>query len=189
MRKYLFRWIFKKELNQIQKNLEYQIKSIDKKSQASISEIQKSYSIAKRVFNLFPDAEIIGIEPNDHKEELYVVKRVDSSLLTIYLLGESYQAINNLPRIMASIKTDYTSKEKYIKIHDILMVDNSIGNGAIAMKHFLNTARKTEAKYISGVLSSVDSDHFNRLEKYYERFGFEVKFNDIKTSGSIKIVL
>ena len=192
MKEKLFGWIFKKEINKIHARYEFEKQQMLAEivgMQAEITDIQKNYSIAKKVFYLLPNSEIMGIETNKNNEELYIVKSVYDSSLNIYLLGKSYQAINRLPRIMAEIKTDYQSKEKFIKIHDVQMIDNNIGNGSIAMEYFLKTAKKIEAKCIRGGLSSVDSDHFDRSEHYYKKFDFKVKFNVDRSSGNIEKLL
>ncbi|MGH0950891.1 hypothetical protein [Bacillus mycoides] len=46
-----------------------------------------------------------------------------------------------------------------------------------------------EVSRISGMLSPVDSNHFDKLEHFYKKFGFEVEFNTDRTEGSIKKVL
>jgi len=92
----------------------------------------------------------------------------------------------NLPRIMAEVNYDFETKSNYVFIDDIQTTDKEIGNGSIAMKYFINEAAKTEATYISGSLSYVDRDHFDRLEHFYKKFRFEVNFNATKTSGTTK---
>lgn len=109
--------------------------------------------------------------------------------LYILLCSKSYQAINGLPKIMTTIYKNPYPEKSYIHIEDILMEDNDIGNGTIAMNYLIKTAKRMEIDYISGNLSSVDKDHFDRSEHYYKKFGFDVEFDASRTSGSIKLNL
>lgn len=188
MKKLLMNSFFKKELVVLHKSyegeLKRKIKIIEKNGQNEIEAVKKSSEIPKRIFSLFKDAEIIGIEKNKLEEEVYVFKTQYNSLLNIYLCSQSYQAINGLPRIMTSI--DY---KKSIRILDIQTVDIDIGNGSILMEYLIKTVKKAEISNITGGLSSVDSDHFDRSEHYYKNFGFDVKFNGSRTSGAIELNL
>ena len=70
--------------------------------------------------------------------------------------------------------------ESYNAIIDILMEDNNIGNGTVAMKALLKYAKKINAKWIDGGLSSVDNDHADRRNHFYEKFGFVIKDSQIR---------
>lgn len=74
---------------------------------------------------------------------------------------------------------------EYIHIDDIMVEDKEIGNGSILMEYFLKY-QTTPAKYISGSYRSVDSDHFDRSEHYYQKHGFKVEFYEGRKSGSIR---
>lgn len=196
-------WLFKKELIEINKKykmeIENEIKRLNQSTKLEIAEMKKHYEIPKRIFTLFPNCEILGVEKNKNDEEVFIFKTLSSSFLTIYLCSPSYQAINDLPRIMSNFREEYTERtssgrfKKILYINDIQMVDNEIGNGSIAMKYFLKTVEKLKEsmniEYISGSLSSVDIDHFDRSEHYYKKFDFEVIFDEKRTSGSIKKIL
>ncbi|MHC6179341.1 GNAT family N-acetyltransferase [Clostridium sp. JNZ X4-2] len=88
---------------------------------------------------------------------------------------------------MSKIYKNETSGWKYIKIDDILMEHNNIGNGTIAMKYFLQVAKELGVDKITGWLSDTDKDHWDRSVHFYEKFGFKVKFNEEYTSGSIEL--
>ena len=55
-----------------------------------------------------------------------------------------------------------------------------IGNGTVAMKALLKYAKKINAKWIDGGLSSVDNDHADRRNHFYEKFGFFIKDSQIR---------
>lgn len=57
------------------------------------------------------------------------------------------------------------------------------------MKYFLKAVEKLHVDYIDGWLSSVDKKHFDRSEHFYKKFGFEVHFNEDRTSGGIKKIM
>ncbi len=131
---------------------------------------------------------IVGIEMNKSEEEVLVVQRVYKDDIWFLLYSDRYKAINQHPRIMATYKHPLGGKE-HIWIDDILVEDEEIGNGSILMNYFLSYCKTTSAEYISGELSPKDADHFDRSQHYYEKHGFEVTFNDDRTSGGIKYEL
>ena len=77
-------------------------------------------------------------------------------------------------------KSHFITERKYVHIIDILMEDNNIGNGTVAMKALLKYAKKINAKWIDGGLSSVDNDHADRRNHFYEKFGFVIKDSQIR---------
>ena len=85
---------------------------------------------------------------------------IHSNDIWIMLYNDKYKACSNHPRIMATYEKPYGEAE-YIHIDDIMVEDKEIGNGSILMEYFLKYCKTTPAKYISGSLSSVDSDHFD----------------------------
>ena len=87
-------------------------------------------------------------------------------------ISDKKQNYNNVTKLLV--------KPKYIKIYDILMEDNNIGNGTIAMKALIKYATKNNIKWIEGYLSSVDNDHADRRNHYYKKFGFEIKGSSIR---------
>lgn len=89
------------------------------------------------------------------------------------LRGIEYQ--RSVPRIMCSYKGEIESS--YIHIDDFFAIREDVGNGSILMKYLIKFAKEKNVKYISGMLSSVDKDHFNKLGHFYEKFGFKVSFN------------
>lgn len=191
MKKILLNTLFKKEISEFhktEKELIWKIKNIEKNAEKQIEEVKRNSAIAERIFNLFDDAEIIGIEENKF-EKVYVFKKQKGSSLDIFLCSQTYQAINGLPRILTTI--NYKKRDgidqKNIKIDDIQTVDIDLGNGSILMKYLIKLAKAQKVSSITGWLSSVDQNHFDRSEHYYEKFEFDVKFNNDRSEGSIKL--
>ena len=181
MKKKMCRWIFKKELNEAYTELNNSYCREVRRVEAAMEHNEKKYGLMKRIFSLLPTAEIIGLEENGNKEELIVVLH-DNSIL---LFRERYQGICGLPRIYFEVNTQEIDglERKYVHIIDILMEDNNIGNGTVAMKDLLKYAKKINAKWIDGGLSSVDNDHADRRNHFYEKFGFEITENEEQNSN------
>ena len=168
LKKKLCRLIFKKELDKAYEELNNTYKRALFHVKFVLYESERRYGFIKRIFNLFPNAEIVGLDRNKNNEELVVVINGN----TIYLFGERYQDRMGLPKIFFDIKKeehDFGFEEKHIYIIDVLMQDNGIGNGTIAMNALINYAKKIGAKYISGTLSSVDDDHADRRNHFYKK--------------------
>lgn len=173
MIKKMVKLIFKKDLDEITKDLNYKYDRKFKEMDLIVSQNERRYGFVKQIFHKFPDAEIIGLEENKEQQELIIVLCGD----TIYLFGENYQVPNKAPRIYFKI---YETPEKHIHIVDILMKENNIGNGSVAMKALIKYAKKIDAKWIGGTLSSVDDDHADRRNHFYEKFGFNIDNSSIK---------
>lgn len=175
----LCRLIFKKELNEEYEMLNNNYKKEVSRIKSVLRENERRYGIIKRIFDLYPNAEIVGLDKNKKDEELVIVINKD----TLYLFGERYQGEMGLPRIFFEIieeEYQYVLKKRYLHIIDFLMEDNNIGNGTIAMNALIKYAYKIGAKYIDGTLSSVDDDHADRRNHFYEKFGFVISNSSIK---------
>lgn len=61
--------------------------------------------------------------------------------------------------------------------------ETSLGYGSILLSYFVELCTVQKIETIRGNLSLVDSDHFDRSEKFYKKHGFEVVFNDKHTNG------
>lgn len=177
MKKKICRWIFKKELDEAYIQLNNNYRNEIFKVKAAMRQNEERYGLIKRIFYLFPDADIIGLDNNKNDEELIIVLNNN----TIYLFGERYRGRMGLPKIFFEIrdKGNGIIEEKYIHIIDVLMEDNDIGNGTVAMKALIKYAKKINAKFISGSLSDVDNDHAERRNHYYEKFGFVIDGSSI----------
>ena len=76
--------IFKKELEEEFQILNNHFLRKQQQIQCEMEKNKKKYGIVERIFYLFPNAEIIGMEKNKKDDELFIVMNND----TIYLLGE-----------------------------------------------------------------------------------------------------
>ena len=177
MKKKLCRRIFRRELEEEYSKLNNSYLRELHRVEAAMEHNEKKYGLMSRIFLLFPNAEIIGLDKNNNNEELIVVKDNDA----IYLFGERYQGIGGLPRIFFEIKTEKIDdlEQKYIHIIDVLMVNDNIGNGSVAMKALIKYAKRINAKWIDGRFSSVDNDHADRRNHYYKKFGFNINGSQI----------
>jgi len=133
--------------------------------------------------------EVIAIRKNKEDEWVIVTKWVTDTDIWIKLYSPKYLACNRHPRIMSSIYYGYSKNKKCIKIEDILMEDDNIGNGSICMEYFIREIKSMNYDLVEGYLSSVDKDHFDRSIHYYKKFGFEVELNDKKSCGNIRLSL
>lgn len=178
MKKRLCKLIFKKELDEVYNELNNKYQQEILKIETIMKQKEKRYGLIKKIFEEFPDAEIIGLDKNKRDEELIVVLDNNNA---IYLLGERYQIRGELPSIYFEIINKKTGmlEEKYIHISDVLMEDNNIGNGTVAMKALVQYAKRNNVQYIEGKLSSIDDDHADRRAHYYEKFGFTVDDSEI----------
>jgi len=138
------------------------------------------------------NVQVLGVEQNKKGEWVLVAKKMVCDDMWIVLYSPTYLAINNHPRIMSTTHkceaTAYYNAENYVKIDDVLMQDNSIGNGSICMKYFIKEVKSQGFDYISGWLSSVDKENFTRSIPFYKKFGFDV-FMGKENNGSIKLEL
>lgn len=132
---------------------------------------------------------IVGEAYNKNGEHVFVVQHVYGNSIDFMLYSSRYKAVCNHPRIMATYNNFYDGKP-YVKIEDILVEDNNVGNGSILMPFFIEYCKRfTDAKKITGWLSSVDSGHFDRSTHFYKKHGFEVKLNEEGDSGGIEYQL
>jgi len=129
---------------------------------------------------------IVGEADNKNGEHVFIVQHVNGNSIEFMLYSNRYKAINNHPRIMATYN-DFFDNNSYVKIDDIIVEDNDVGNGSILMPFFIDYCKRfTEAKRITGWLSSVDSGHFDRSTYFYKKHGFEVELNTDDNTGSIE---
>lgn len=76
---------------------------------------------------------------------------------------------------------------------DILLGDfesrvENRGYGSILLRNLINLAQELGVKTITGNLSPVDGDHFDKLRHIYEKFGFEVRISEGKGTILLRIV-
>lgn len=182
LRRWILNTFFKKELTEISINHQRELRTIIINANKKAIMIELVHSILKEENHV-----IVGEDINKRKEQVLVVQWVFGNDIWFMLYSERYKAINH-PKIMASYVSSY-GKDPYIEIDDILVVDDDVGNGSILMPYFIKYCKTTDAKYIRGQLSSVDKGHFDRLEHFYKKHGFNVKFTPDRSSGFIKYML
>lgn len=83
----------------------------------------------------------------------------------------------------------YSKYNDTIKIADILSNCENRGYGSQILKSILQIARHLSVGTVEGDLSSVDKDHFDKLEYFYNKQGFTVTFNHDRTVGGIKFTV
>ena len=74
-----------------------------------------------------------------------------------------------------------------VYIDDVEIYSINQGHGSMLLKNVINFFHGAGFRMLSGEISSVDSDHFDRLRHFYEKFGFEVAVRG--TRGSIHLDL
>jgi GNAT superfamily N-acetyltransferase len=83
----------------------------------------------------------------------------------------------------------HDANTKTILIGDIEADIENKGYGSIMLSRLLKLAEKLKIRELRGNLSSVDSDHFDKLEYFYKKHGFRVDFNPGKISGEVVLRL
>lgn len=103
------------------------------------------------------------------------------------MLYDTNHNFNRCSKIMTTIC--HSEEGKYIYIDDINVLSINSGEGSILMEHLINYCEATDFAYIKGFISPVDSDHFDRLQHFYEKFGFTFELNQTKKQGHIHLSL
>ena len=129
---------------------------------------------------------LVAIEQNKMGKELYVCEIALDKSLSTYLFDFFYRTGNPSYGIESTICMDHESYSRYVFIEDIRVQNINTGEGSIAMEYFLKTAKSLGFIKVVGELSPVDNNHFDRLEHFYNKFGFTVTFDENRTSGRIE---
>lgn len=146
--------------------------------------IEKSHEdkINKRITNIATmDSErrLVGVTKTKFEDVVGVIILHTDCLIRIELYEHKGK-----PSTLTAVLNGST-----INIGDIQMARDCRGFGSIAMKTLIDYAKEIKVKKITGELSQVDVDHFDRLEYFYGKHGFEVIFNTDRTEGSIELKL
>lgn len=83
----------------------------------------------------------------------------------------------------------YFEDKKELLIGDIESNPEGQGFGSIMMRCIIDVAHKLEASSITGNISAVDMDHFDKLQHFYEKHGFTFILNKSGKEGSIQLKL
>ena len=183
LNKWVLKTFYQNELTAICQEYEHELEKIRREAHRQT----KLIDVVRNVF-IHPNYAIVGVENNKKGEEFLVVQWIYNKEIWIMLYSDKYDGSCSQPRIMATYEKPYGEPE-YIHIDDILIEDIEKGNGSILMQYFLKYCKTTSAEYVSGMLSPIDADHFDRSEHYYKKHGFTVVFFDEKKSGSIRYEL
>lgn len=148
-------------------------------------EIQKlkrycsQYEYLNKSLELFKFRKAIKIIKNNRGHIYMVMEDYYNDSLDFYLTGEMNKGIVGCPRILSTIR------DKYIWIDDLFAIDEDCGNGSLLLECLFSKANELSIREIRGDLSWVDADHFDKLEHFYKKNGFNVMFNNERTKGSI----
>ena len=91
--------------------------------------------------------------------------------------------------IACKVNLVYDDNIKSLFIGDIKSDPEDKGYGSIAMKSVVYIAETLGAGEVHGNLASTDQDHFDKLEYFYTKHGFDVTFDEPRTSGKIFLKL
>ena len=90
-------------------------------------------------------------------------------------------------RQVAHMKLVVDMEESEILLGDFESKIEDKGYGSILLRNLIKLAKDLEIKSIRGNLSPADSDHFDKLEYLYSKYGFKVKI--LGNSGTILLEL
>lgn len=83
-----------------------------------------------------------------------------------------------------------TKQKEIITIGDIQCNENNKGFGSLMMQALIIYAKQNGYKCIDGWLSDVDQNHVERLNHFYQKFGFEIiPYEDEIKIADIKLKL
>ncbi len=127
------------------------------------------------VENLRSEFRVLGQERNRTGEEFYVCLKEEDKYRTIILKSEGQR--HPVPKMILRTEHSSDSGEEVLKIVDILVGDKNRANGSILMKYLFEVLKESsKIKKITGSISDVDRDHFDRIEHFYKKHGFSVHF-------------
>ncbi|MEA4847867.1 MAG: hypothetical protein VB106_11605 [Clostridiaceae bacterium] len=181
--KKLKEWIFKTFFNEYYQLMERSKKFIDRASykidslNRKCKYHEKIYETVNKLIN--EENTILGIEKN--KEDNYMIVCNPRNVNDLYLADSSDRRIK--PRIFGR------KEGNVIHIDDFFAINEDLGNGSILLKYFINRARLNKAEKIKGWISPVDKERFNKLEYFYKKNGFNVKFKEDRSEGWIELKL
>lgn len=151
--------------NKIQENFE---KEIIEKSDSH--DCKHLINTVKEWVSSHKDAQFLGCYKN--KLGSYAVALYSYGV--IYLLNSYYSSVMYAPKLLM-----HNLSNSCIYIDDIITKETSTGNGTALMFALFRYAKENNFSEIKGFLSDIDSDHKDRLLKYYNKFGFTIENNKI----------
>lgn len=152
-------------------NMGKDIKSLEVK----IYEMKKCFDKINEIVKL--NYTIVAIEENKKHELVIVAKRMLRSSCYIYLFDND-MGVEPIATIEATIYQDNRAEPISVEIDDITVKNINMNSASIAMKHFIAIAKKEiRAKEITGKISIVDKDHWERIIHFYSKFNFEINYS------------
>lgn len=159
-----------------------------------IEQLEKRIELANRKYDELSDtlknalnySHVIGMECDENGEQIFVGCTVKMRQITIFITGK--KNCSSAPTLYATLDRLTPS----VHITDILG-DINEKSGSIMMKYLfrlcdeISNILNKEIVEITGTISSVDHDHFDRIEHFYRKFGFDVQFNEDGMGGKIKL--
>lgn len=147
----------------------------------------ESYEYFKEALSIFNFDKPIDIVKNRLGHIYLVMENTYGNKLDYLLAGKMHKGIMNCPRVLTEIIEE--AEHKYIHIDDIFGVDEDLGNGSILLSYVFKAAERMEISEIRGGLVTGDVQKFDKLEHFYKKNGFDVIFNDARSSGKIVRVI
>lgn len=141
----------------------------------------------KLVSNTLKDHDIIGVELDKYGENIYVSFQKRNDDLSFYLFSQRNTRKNESFCFARLINIGEHKKNCFID--DINVINKRQGEGSILLKYLIFFAKNNKVTKITGNLSPVDKSQFKVLENFYIKNGFDVVFNDNRTSGKIQLLL
>lgn len=88
-------------------------------------------------------------------------------------------------RMVCEARLVHYIEDKTILIGDIEAYIENKGYGSIMLSSVIKLAQSLNICKLKGNLSAVDSNHFDKLEYFYKKHGFHVRFDSKRISGEI----
>ncbi|HCQ6374301.1 TPA: hypothetical protein OL524_001704 [Clostridioides difficile] len=156
---------------QVVDKMDKDIKSL----KVEIDEMKKCFDKISEIGKL--NYTIVAVEENKKHEFVIVAKRILDSSCYIYLFNNGIE-IEPITIISAAIYQDNKAEPISVEINDITVQYLNVNNASIAMNHFILIAKKEiKAKKITGNISIVDKDHWDRIIHFYSKFNFEINYS------------
>ena len=137
--------------------------------------IDDKCNIVKKL-NLPDYYDILGKEQLKGKE-IYICAQANEEGYCIFTIRD-FDRMNFYPKI--NLIYCENEESNTVKIADILTgTYTNMGYGSILIKYVLEYLnQRKDIKKINGALVEIDRDHFDRLEHFYKKHGFNVKFKE-----------
>lgn len=123
------------------------------------------------------EGDILGQERNKQGKKLYVCGLKENNMYNmIFLINPESTAFCS--KINISIEESKVENGmRVLEILDMIIINKNTGEGSILMKYLFNYIESNkEIKKIEGTITDIDKDHFDRLEYFFKKHGFDVQF-------------